>query len=78
MPEKDVGEFITKGYGETFSHEAQKMYGFDNEKPVLIFASPFLSKALAFGIQGGLQEKILNYAIESSNNKLVIACDRFK
>lgn len=42
----------------------------------LVFASPCITKALAFGLQGNLGEKILNSSIEGSQNEFVIACDR--
>ena len=64
-------------YGMDISPDVRRQLNMPaTEKTSLVFASPYITKALAFGLQGSLGEKIMNCGIEGSDNELVIACDR--
>lgn len=64
-------------YGTDISPDVRNQLNISaDEKAPLIFASPHINKAMAFALQGSLDEKIMNCSITGSDSELVIACDR--
>lgn len=64
-------------YGMTIPPDVRARLGMSRfSQTPLVFASPYITKAMAFGLQGNLGEKIMNGSIEGSVNEFVIACDR--
>ncbi len=64
-------------YGTDISPTVRQQLGIPAEGKVpLVFASPHINKAMAFALQGGLGEKIMNCTIAGTDQELVIACDR--
>lgn len=81
MPNEPFGDCIlpSDNYGAHISDAIKEKLNIpQNGKTPLIFASSHITKAMAFGLQGSLQEKILCTSIEGSPNELVLACDRAK
>jgi hypothetical protein len=81
IPGEAVGGVIraSGNYGMRISPEVRQQLGMTAEDQTpLIFASPYITKSMAFGFQGVLQEKIMNSSIEGSDGELVLMCDRDK
>lgn len=81
IPVKPYGDAIQPSdkYGATISDSVRKNLNMPaTGKVPLIFASPFITKAMAFGLQGILQEKLQNRSVEGSDAEIVLACDRKK
>ncbi len=79
IPVRAQGESIypSDNYGTDISADVRHRLGIPMEgTPPLVFASAYITKALAFGLRGDLQERLLNGSIEGSNNEMVLACDR--
>lgn len=81
IPVKPEGDHIrtSSNYGMTISPEVRARIGMPPEEHTpLVFAATHITKAMAFGFQGTLGEKILNSSIEGSEGEMVLACDREK
>lgn len=79
IPVKPTGTCILPSdkYGMNISPGVRHELGMPEEgNTPLVFASDHMTKAMAFGLSGNLNEKILNSSIEGSPNELVLACDR--
>ncbi|PZR20511.1 MAG: hypothetical protein DI539_10695 [Flavobacterium psychrophilum] len=81
IPVRPRGNSInpSANYGAFISDDIRKKLGVSiEEKPPLVFAATHILKAMAFGIQGLLQEKILNISFMETGGEIIIACDRAK
>ncbi|MEJ0061769.1 MAG: hypothetical protein WDO70_00825 [Alphaproteobacteria bacterium] len=81
IPTAATGDCIrpSNNYGTEIPPEIRRKLGLPMEgNPPLVFASPYITKAMAFGLQGSLGETICNGSIEDSDNELVLACERGK
>lgn len=69
--------FPSDRYGTNIPPDVRRQLGMPEEgNTPLVFTSRYMTKAMAFGLSGGLNEKILNSSIDGSPNELVLACDR--
>jgi len=79
MPVPPKGECIlpSLGYGTSISDTIRKSLEIPLEGKIpLIFASPYIGKAMAFGLQGKLNEKFFNDTLTETNEEVVLTCDR--
>jgi hypothetical protein len=81
IPVAPVGEFIlpSDNYGATIPEDVRRKLNMPpNEQTPLIFGATHITKAMAFGLDAGFQDKIFNCSIEGSDGEMVLGCDRKK